>query len=102
MYKAMIRKAACCAALLVCAGCMGTIHVNDSRVVKQFQSNHLYEHTSAAWFWGFSSPGDVNVGGDCGSNGMASVEVERTWGDWISTICTVGIRSPTTVRVICK
>jgi hypothetical protein len=102
MDKAMIRKAICCGALLVCAGCMGTIRVSDSRVAQQFQANHPYEHTTAAWFWGLSSPDSVTVAGDCGSNGMATVEIERTVGDWISMICTLGIRSPVTVRVVCK
>jgi hypothetical protein len=54
------------------------------------------------WFWGLKNEGGVNVGGMCGANGFATIQVERTFGDWMWTIFTLGIRAPVTVQFACR
>jgi hypothetical protein len=92
--------------LLTCvlagAGCFGTSHLYYSQASVQSQERVRVPTYAHNWVWGLVHGDDVVMGAACGQNGVATVDVEHTLGDWIWFIFSFGIYDRTTITFTCQ
>ena len=90
--------------LLLCsaAGCFGTTRIYYSESSKLNPRPMRVTKTVRKWVWGLIDSSQLNMGSICGMNGVGEIEVEQTGGDWLAFAASLGLYTPTTVRLACE
>ena len=88
---------------LATAGCFGTTHLYYSQASLQGQEDRVkVTDKTYNWLWGLVDGRGAVMGAACGTNGVATVEVEHGIGDWLWFVFTAGIYDRTTVTFSCQ
>jgi len=101
--RCFVRTALLAAAVtLLGAGCFGTTRLYYSQASIRNPDRLKVTGSTHNWIWGLIDGKGAVMGAACGTNGVATVDVEHTLGDWVWFVLTVGIYNQTTVTFTCQ
>jgi hypothetical protein len=87
---------------LITTGCFGTTNLSYSMASMKTRDPIKVTTTTHNWIWGLVDGQGYIMGAACGTNGVATVQVEHTLGDWLYFVFTAGIYARTTVTFTCQ